>query len=89
MKHISVVCLMCFCINLINVCNATVSKDEVDVDVYYDDSEIDSMSEKDKFNLHHAFVAEKLKWKYATISFKIDKAFSGKLTEHDYCQSRY
>ncbi len=73
---------LCFFVNLIDLSNLTASNDEsrdnLDID---EDIDPQSLSFKDKFNLHHAFVIEKEKWKDGLIFFKIDKNFSGKFVD--------
>lgn len=51
--------------------------DLLDSLVMLKDNEINKLSFKDIFNLHHAFVIEDWKWEYGQISFKIDKTFDG------------
>lgn len=65
---------VCFCMNLINVCNAQA----YDHSQYATDMEL---SFKDQFNLHHAFVIEKSKWMFGIVSFKMDEAFNCKLNQ--------
>lgn len=72
---------VCFVISLIIVLNIEHTKADVDLLdnlIYYDDSEIDELSFKDRSNLHHAFVIEESKWDDGQINFKIDKNFDGK-----------
>lgn len=70
---------LCFCMNLINVCNAADIYDQV----YHHSQYATGMelSFKDKFNLHHAFVIEKSKWMFGIVSFKMDESFNGKLNQ--------
>lgn len=48
-----------------------------DTNLHNDEHEIQLLSFKDKFNLHHAFVIEERKWRNGVVNFKIDKNFNG------------
>lgn len=71
---------VCIFVHLIDLCNSTVLSDALlDKFVAYQSNyALSEWSEKDKFNLHHAFVIEELKWKFGLIPFKIDENFNGK-----------
>lgn len=82
MNRVYVLVFMCFYINLmINVFNANVYSDISIPD--YDENELNELTYKDKFNLHHGFVIEDRKWDSGIVNFKIDKNFSCKL--QNYC----
>lgn len=79
---------ICFVIKLINVQHVSTMMEEHDVPpmsiirqfnslVFYNDSETEQMSQRDRLHLHHAFVRDSDKWRNGQIEYEIDKNFDG------------